>query len=177
MITPGMVSPQWVRAMAAYNAEMNRRLYRAAETLDDAARHAERGAFFGSIHGTLCHLVWGDTVWMHRFDGWERPPTGIPGSPGWIADWEDLKARRATADSGISAWAARLMAADLEGDLSWFSGATGQEMTRPRWLLITHMFNHQTHHRGQAHAMLTAAGAQTEDTDLPWVVGPEGWGG
>ena len=66
-----MITPAWVRAMAAYNAEMNRRLYRAAETLADSARRAERGAFFGSIQGTLCHLLWGDTAWMSRFDGGE----------------------------------------------------------------------------------------------------------
>lgn len=172
-----MITPAWVRAMAAYNTEMNRRLYRAAEGLDDAARQADRGAFFGSIQGTLCHLVWGDTVWMHRFAGWERPALGIPDSPGWITDWEALKARRAEADAGIAAWAARLTPADLEGDLSWFSGATGQEMRRPLWLLVTHMFNHQTHHRGQTHALLTAAGARVEDTDLPWVVPPDAWAG
>ncbi|WPB84851.1 DinB family protein [Sediminicoccus rosea] len=172
-----MITPAWARAMAAYNAEMNRRLYRAAGALDDAARRAQRGAFFGSIHGTLCHLLWGDTVWMHRFAGWERPPTGIPGSPAWITDWEDLTTRRTQADAGIEAWAAGLTPADLEGDLSWFSGATGQEMRRPRWLLVTHMFNHQTHHRGQAHALVTAAGARTEDTDLPWVIPPEAWAG
>lgn len=172
-----MITPAWVRAMAAYNAEMNRRLYRAADTLDEAARRADRGAFFGSLHGTLSHLLWGDTVWMHRFDGWDRPAVGIPGSPTWITDWDELKARRAAADAGISAWAARLTPAELEGDLTWFSGATGQEMRRPRWLLITHIFNHQTHHRGQAHALLTAAGAKVEDTDLPWAIPVEAWGG
>lgn len=161
--------------MAAYNAEMNRRLYRAADGLDDAARRADRGAFFGSIHGTLCHLLWGDSTWMSRFDGWERPAPGIPGSPGWITDWEALKTRRAAAGAAIESWAARLAPEDLAGELTWFSGATGQEMRRPRWLLITHMFNHQTHHRGQAHAMITAAGARTGDTDLPWVIPPEFW--
>ena len=170
-----MIEPGWVRAMAVYNAEMNRRLFAAAEALDDASRRAEAGAFFGSIHGTLCHLIWGDTTWMSRFDGWEKPAVGISGSAAWIADWAALKAARSEADARIEAWAARLTPDDLAGDLTWFSGATGREMRRPRWLLITHLFNHQTHHRGQAHALLTRAGAQTEDTDLPWVIPPEAW--
>lgn len=170
-----MIDAQWVRAMAAYNSEMNRRIYAAAETLDDAARRADGGAFFGSIHGTLNHLVWGDTIWMSRFDGWERPAVSIPGSPNLIAEWDALKAARTDIDGRLEAWAAGLTPADLAGELSWFSGATQREMRRPRWLLITHMFNHQTHHRGQAHALLTRAGVKTEDTDLPWVVPAEVW--
>ncbi|UPY36141.1 DinB family protein [Sediminicoccus sp. KRV36] len=170
-----MITLTWARAMAAYNSEMNRRLYAAADTLEDAARRAEGGAFFGSIHGTLCHLLWGDTVWMNRFDGWERPPVGIPGSTSWIADWAALKAARVEADAGIEAWAARLTADGLEGEVDWFSGANNAQMRRPRWLLITHMFNHQTHHRGQAHALLTRAGAQTGATDLPWVIPAAAW--
>ena len=170
-----MITQGWVRAMAAYNTEMNRRLYAAADTLEDATRRADGGAFFGSIQGTLCHLVWGDTIWMSRFDGWETPAIGIAGSPGWIGDWDALKAARRAADAGIEAWAGRLAEADLVGDLTWFSGAVGREMRRPRWLLVTHMFNHQTHHRGQAHALITRAGAKTDDTDLPWAVPEAAW--
>lgn len=162
--------------MAAYNAEMNRRLYTAADTLGDAARHADGGAFFGSIHGTLCHLLWGDTIWMHRFDGWEQPTVGIPGSPEWIPEWKALQAARAEADARIEGWAARLVPADLQGEVDWFSGANNAQMRRPRWLLITHMFNHQTHHRGQAHALITRAGAKTAATDLPWAIPAAAWG-
>jgi uncharacterized damage-inducible protein DinB len=170
-----MITPAWCRAMAAYNAEMNRRLYAAADTLAEAERQRDMGAFFGSIHGTLCHLLWGDRMWMHRFDGWERPTQRIPESPAMIADWVALKAARAADDARIEAWAARLAPADLEGDLIWFSGATGREMTKPRWLCVAHMFNHQTHHRGQAHALLTRLGARVADTDLPWVIADGAW--
>jgi len=172
-----MITPVWVRAMAAYNSEMNRRLYTAAATLDDAARRADGGAFFGSIHGTLSHLVWGDHTWMSRFDDWEKPGVGISGSAAFVAEWDTLRAARAGADARIEAWAARLTPEDLAGDLTWFSGATGREMRRPRWLLVTHMFNHQTHHRGQAHALLTRAGATLQDTDLPWVIEPAAFAG
>jgi uncharacterized damage-inducible protein DinB len=165
-----MVSPAWCRMMAAYNAEMNRRLYAAADTLDDAARRADGGAFWGSIHGTLSHLLWGDTTWMSRFDGWDPPGVGIKDSLRLVDDWSALRAAREAADARIIDWAGRLDDERLAGALTWFSGAAGREMTRPLWVLVGHVFNHQTHHRGQAHALITRAGAATGDTDLPWVV-------
>lgn len=165
-----MISPGWCRLMAAYNAEMNRRLYGAADTLDDAARRADRGAFWGSIHGTLSHLLWGDTIWMSRFDGGEKPPVGMKESPAMVPGWQELKAARTAADARIAAWAAGLTEARLAAPLTWFSAAAKRETTMPLWVTATHFFNHQTHHRGQAHALLTAAGAAIGDTDLPWVV-------
>jgi len=171
-----VITPAHARAMAAYNAEMNRRLYAAAATLTDAQRREEAGAFFGSIHGTLCHLLWGDRVWMSRFAGWDRPAGGIADSPRLVAEWAALSEARVEADAAMLTWARGLTPADLDGDLTWFSGATGREMRRPRWLLITHMSNHQTHHRGQAHALLTRFGAKTLDTDLPWAIEEADWG-
>jgi uncharacterized damage-inducible protein DinB len=165
-----MISPAWCRMMAAYNAEMNCRLYAAAGTLDDAARRADGGAFWGSIHGTLSHLVWGDTIWMARFDGWEPPSTGIRDSARLLDDWAALEAARVAADARMVDWSGRLDEPWLAGTHTWFSGAAGRELTRPLWVLVAHMFNHQTHHRGQVHALLTRAGAATGDTDLPWVV-------
>lgn len=170
-----MITPGYVRTMAAYNAEMNRRTYAAADTLAEAERREDAGAFFGSLHATLCHLLWADHTWMSRFDGWEKPDVGIPGSTDWVAGWAELRERRSAGDARIEAWAARLAEADLRGDLAWFSGAAGREMTRPRWLAIAHMFNHQTHHRGQAHALLTRFGARTEATDLPFVLPAEAY--
>ncbi len=170
-----MISTAHVRAMAAYNAEMNRRLYAAADTLSEARRREDGGAFFGSIHATLSHLLWGDRLWMHRFAGWERPAGGIADSTRLVEGWDALRAARMSLDARMQGWAAGLAAADLEGDLIWLSGATGREMRRPRWLLITHMFNHQTHHRGQVHALVTRFGAKTEDTDLPWAIAAPDW--
>lgn len=161
-----MITPEWCRTMARYNAWQNASLYAAADTLSEADRRADRGAFFGSIHGTLAHLLWGDSVWMSRFAGWPAPGAGIPESAHWVADWTDLRARRRATDQGIRAWTEALTQADLAGDLSWQSAVLKGEVRRPRALLLAHMFNHQTHHRGQVHAMLTAAGARPADTDL-----------
>ena len=165
-----MITPDWVRLMAAYNAEMNRRLYAAADRLTPAQRTEDRGAFFGSVQGTLSHLLWGDRFWMHRFDGWEKPPGGIATSPTLYADWEALKRERAETDAGIEGWASRVDPAWLTASLSWFSAAMGRDITRPNAILVTHVFNHQTHHRGQVHALLTGFGEKTGDTDLPFVL-------
>ena len=165
-----MITPTYLRTMAEYNAEMNRRLYATAERLSDAERRQPRGAFWGSIHGTLNHLLWGDRQWMSRFDDWPRPSNAIKESDRVIDDFAELAATRRRADADISRWAAKVDDEWLDADLVWFSNAAGREIRAPKRLLVTHMFNHQTHHRGQVHAMLTAAGQQTGDTDLFLVV-------
>ena len=161
-----MITPRYVRVMAAYNAEMNRRLYAAAARLPDAVRRRDGGLFWGSLHATLCHLMWADRMWMSRFDGWEKPASKIKESGRLIQRFDDLAAERAIADRKIEAWAHLLTEADVAGDLVWFSGATNSGQCRPMGLAIAHFFNHQTHHRGQAHALITRNGEDTGDTDL-----------
>ena len=164
-----MISVGYVRAMADYNHWQNENLYGAADGLTDAQRKERRGAFFGSIHGTLSHLLWGDQIWMSRFAGTPKPKArGIPESVAMFESWDDLKRERRAFDRVIADWAGRLDPAWLEGDLTWFSGAASREVTRPKWLLVTHMFNHQTHHRGQVHCLLTQCGAKPGATDLPF---------
>jgi uncharacterized damage-inducible protein DinB len=121
-----MITPAYVRTMAEYNAEMNRRLYGAAGGLSDAERRADRGAFFHSIHGTLAHLLWGDAQWMSRFDDWPRPATPIKESDRYIADWGELCAPRQKADADIAGWAARVDDSWFDGDMSWPSQAAGR---------------------------------------------------
>lgn len=161
-----MITPAFAQTMARYNAWQNENLYGAAATLTDEARRQDRGAFFGSIHGTFCHLLWGDRMWLSRFAGTLKP--SVPGteSARMIEAWEELVAERRVTDALIGDWAAGLSPDWLAEDLSWVSGISRRELTRPKALLVMHFFNHQTHHRGQAHAMLTAAGAKPGDTDL-----------
>jgi uncharacterized damage-inducible protein DinB len=160
-----MIDPVYVQTFAAYNEWQNRSLYKAAATLTDAQRREDRGAFFKSIQATLNHLLWGDSVWMSRLSDVARPATPFPGLDD-IADWDVLNRRRRELDQKIVSWADGLAAGDLDGDLVYVSGMTGAEIRSPRWLAIAHMFNHQTHHRGQVHALLTGFGVRTEDTDL-----------
>jgi uncharacterized damage-inducible protein DinB len=161
-----MIDLGYVRRMARYNRWQNENLYGVADALPDAERRRERGAFFGSIHGTLNHLLWADRIWMSRFAGTPRPAGGIPESVALYGDWDELKRERAAFDAVIVDWTDRLDDTALAGDMTWYSGAVKAEVTKPKWLLVTHMFNHQTHHRGQVHCMLTQAGGKPGDTDL-----------
>jgi uncharacterized damage-inducible protein DinB len=164
--SPIFVTPAFVRIMAAYNGEMNKRLYDAASRLSDAARRQERGAFWGSIHGTFSHLLWADQIWMSRFDGWETPKVAQKDSATMISDFAELHQARDVADAKIATFAARIDESWLAADQVWFSGSAGRELSMPRSFLMVHFFNHETHHRGQAHAMITAAGEKTGDTDI-----------
>jgi len=164
-----MIDTAYVRRLARYNRWQNQNLYGCADGLPDEERRRERGAFFGSIHGTLSHLVWGDRMWMSRFTTVTRPPVGVKDSVTMFATWDDLKRERAAMDETIIAWADGLDASWIEGDLAYFSGASQRDMVKPKWLVVTHMFNHQTHHRGQVHCMLTQAGGTPHETDLPFL--------
>jgi len=164
-----MIELGYVQRMARYNRWQNENLYGVADTLSDAERRRDRGAFFGSIHATLNHLLWADRVWMSRLAATRRTDGGIPQSVSLYADWNDLKRERGAFDAVVLDWADRLDTASLAGELTWYSGAIKAEVRKPRWLLVTHMFNHQTHHRGQVHCMLTQAGGKPGDTDLPFM--------
>jgi uncharacterized damage-inducible protein DinB len=162
-----VISPAYLQLMARYNIWQNTSLYTAADGLSDAQRKEDRGAFFRSIHGTLNHLLWGDQIWMSRFSNYPPPAAlSMAQSVSIHEDWSALRAARKTLDAAIAQWTLSLTEADLMGDLVWQSVSMGRDMHNPRALLMVHMFNHQTHHRGQVHAMLTAAGAKPAATDL-----------
>jgi uncharacterized damage-inducible protein DinB len=161
-----MIDAAYVQRMARYNRWQNENLYSVADTLSDDERRRDRGAFFGSIHGTLSHLLWADRIWMHRFAKWPKPDGGIRESTTLFPDWSGLRRERADSDTKLIAWADGVDPRWLAGDMTWFSGAIKREVSKPTWQLVVHLFNHQTHHRGQVHAMLTQAGGKPHDTDL-----------
>ena len=163
-----LVTPDFVRTMAKYNSVMNDRLYEAAGRLSEGERRKDRGAFWGSIHGTFNHLLWADRMWMSRFEptNWQKPTIVQKDSATLIADFAELAAARRDADERIAAWAQGVTERSLAADLRWLSGSAGMELRMPASFHVAHFFNHQTHHRGQAHALITAAGEKTGDTDL-----------
>ncbi|MBY0397115.1 MAG: damage-inducible protein DinB [Thermoleophilia bacterium] len=165
-----MIPAYYVQTMAAYNAEMNRRVYGAALRLDDADRRADMGLFWRSIHGTLSHLCWADRVWMARFGLGAAPAVAIRDSGGMEEDFDRLWAARQGLDADMIDWAASYDPSQSEGMLEWWSGAANRQMAKPRALCLMQVFNHQTHHRGQVHAALTRLGESTGDTDLPFVL-------
>ncbi len=170
-----MVFPDYCVTMARYNAWQNKQLRMAFDGLSDAELRKNRKAFFRSLLGTANHLLWGDQIWLSRFEGSGPPAGGIiesvdlqPTAAAWAGE-------RYRVDARILHWAEHLKAVDLKGDLSWYSGVMGREVSKPLDLCITHVFNHQTHHRGQIHAMLTAAGVEAPVTDLAFMPDDGPW--
>lgn len=164
-----MPNNQYAISMANYNSWQNDVLVKAASLLSIQELQKDRGAFFGSIQNTFSHILWGDQIWLSRFSGATAPKGGIPESAQLYSDWNAFIEKRARFDQTIINWANTVDSNWFNGDLSWFSGAVNREVIKPKSLLVMHLFNHQTHHRGQIHAMLTAAGAKTDDTDMPFM--------
>ena len=164
-----LVTPDWVRQMACYSAWQNGVHLELAPTLPEAELLRDRGAFWGSVLGMLSHLLWSDRIWLHRLAGLPRPEATLADSARFVTGASAWAEARRLTDEDLTAWAAALTPADLESDLSWNSPAAGRTVSRPRAVLVTHLFNHGTHHRGQVHAMLTGAGLRAGDTDLPFM--------
>lgn len=144
-----------LRAMAAYNRWANRRLYDADAALPDEDYRRPAGAFFGSLHGTLNHLLATDRIWMRRMTGTGDAPDKLNAI--LFERLEDLRAAREREDERIIAHVAGLADADLDADFE-YATTKGKPQRQPRWEALVHLFNHQTHHRGQAHAILTRLG-------------------
>lgn len=163
-----MITPEYCKFMARYNAWQNGQLGKALESLPEEALHMDRGAFFSSLMGTANHLLWGDTLWISRFDGLAGPASiEIAQSTGLMPSLADWTMERFRIDGRISKWARAVRQLDLTGDLTYYSGSAEREMTLSKQTCVLQMFNHQTHHRGQLHAMLGAAGAPMPVTDIP----------
>ncbi|NML60606.1 damage-inducible protein DinB [Massilia sp. RP-1-19] len=166
------------RLMAQYNEWMNTRLYGAALTLPADAVLADKGAFFGSLYGTLSHIVLGDTIWLKRFSMHPAAHASLDPVRAMAApasyderegNLEALRERRIALDKIIGEWAAELAQADF-GHVLKYNNVKGMPFSRPFSGLVTHFFNHQTHHRGQATALLSQAGVDMGTTDLLMLV-------
>jgi uncharacterized damage-inducible protein DinB len=164
-----MPTPDYVLTMARYNLWQNKNLTDVATTLNDSERQKDRGAFFGSIQKTFSHVYWADQIWLSRFADTPAPSGGIAASLDLITDWADFVVQRAAFDHRILAWSKAILADWFEGDITWYSGAVGKQLSKPKKTLVLQLFNHQTHHRGQIHAMLTAADVRPSDTDIPFM--------
>lgn len=157
--------------LAAYNAWANRRVFDACAVLDDGAYRAHRGAFFGSIHRTLNHQLLVDLLFLSRLEG-VPPPEGVARLDHELhATFDDLRAARVDTDARLVATVAAIDPATLDRDLA-FDGIGGGRYAFRRFEILLTLFNHQTHHRGQVHAMLTAAGAPSLELDvIDWLHG------
>ena len=149
--------------MAAYNRVANSRIYAAVGQLPRAEFVKPRQAFFGSIQGALNHIVVGDTIWLDRFDYKTATLTELDAI--LYDDFEDLARARRDLDARIDRFVDGLTAEFLAGRFSYRSVA-GDPANDPVPLLLAHFFNHQTHHRGQVHDMLSQTDVPPPSLDL-----------
>lgn len=161
--------------LARYNQWMNEKLYAAAAKLPVEEVYADRRAFFGSLAGTMNHLLLGDTIWLQRFAAHPLRYASLDSirtlpAPASLADaappplaqmWE----RRQTLDAAISAWILELRDDHLDQTLR-YRRLNGEPGAKRLGSVILHFFNHQTHHRGQCTTLLSQAGVDIGPTDL-----------
>ncbi|WP_254565089.1 DinB family protein [Oscillatoria sp. HE19RPO] len=160
--------------MAEYNCWMNQNIYQVCESIPDEQRKQDRGAFFKSIHGTLNHLLYGDKVWMGRFTN--QPFSGTSLSQELYADFAELRAEREQTDQQILDWSKSLDPDWLNQPFEYVSQSDQKQRVMPAWILVTHLFNHQTHHRGQVTTLIKQLGYEPGVTDIPWMPGVSGLG-
>jgi len=154
---------QHFQMLARYNTLANQKLYDACAQLSDIDRKLIRPAFFKSIHGTLNHVMVGDRIWLGRFAGQELPSTGLDAI--LYDDFAQLRQGRLKEDARIIQFMATLTEAFLAQSITYRNNA-GVVHTDPNDVLLAHLFNHQTHHRGQVHDMLSQTEVAPPSLDL-----------
>jgi uncharacterized damage-inducible protein DinB len=152
------------RMFGHYNAWANGRLYEAAAALSTEQYRADRGAFFKSVHGTLNHLLVTDRVWMHRFTGEGDAPDRLDSI--LFESFTELRAARDAEDRRIIDFVDRLDDARIAGTIRYRRVSTPEQFEQQMAPALAHWFNHQTHHRGQVHGLLTGLVGKAPELDL-----------
>jgi len=164
-----MISVEYCQLLARYNRWMSERTYAAAAECSDEERKRDRGAFFGSIHRTLNHILWGDRIWLGRFTG--TPCTVAAYGADMYDGFATLAHERERTDTEILAWAGRLSPDWLATTLEYRAASDGRLRQLPAWIAATHLFQHAAHHRGQLTTLLKQSGKDIGVTDLPYLPG------
>ena len=153
--------------MAEYNRWMDGKIYDVCSLIPDVERKKDMGAFFKSIHGTLNHIYYGDVAWLERL----RDNKFTPRKPDVILfdNFDELRAAQEQIDDEIIVWARSLTPEYLSSDYDYISNVDGKTRVLPRWILAAHMFNHQTHHRGQLTTLIMQLGLDPGVTDISWL--------
>jgi uncharacterized damage-inducible protein DinB len=155
--------------LAAYNTWANARLYQAAGSLGEAALNRPLdGAYFGSLLGTLNHMLVADRLWLARLEGEAKPHDRLDERP--YGEFAALRQARVEHDARLPAFIDALTVAEIEADLD-YQDMGGTPRRLPRRIILTHIINHATHHRGQAHHQLKQLGLNEPPAlDLPYFV-------
>lgn len=152
------------RMFAAYNQWANEALYETVATLPRSEFVADRGLFFGSLMHTMNHLLVTDRIWQRRFTGSGEAPDRLDAI--LFEAFDPLRAARVAEDERLATWIEGLGEADFEGIVTYRTVTTRQEIRQPLAPGLFHLFNHQTHHRGQCHAALTGLGRKGPVFDM-----------
>ena len=153
---------------ADYNRWANARVYDACATLADQEYRADKGAFFGSAHRTLNHLLAADRIWMKRITGNGEAPNALDAV--LYEEFGDLRRAREAEDRRIIDVVDSLSEEQLAASFTYSALTNPTPITHPRSMALIHMFNHQTHHRGQVHTILTSLGKPSLTLDLIYIV-------
>lgn len=148
---------------ARYNRWANETLYAAVAGLSTQAFQADRGVFFGSYCGTLNHILVGDQIWLRRLTGQGEAADRLDAV--LFSELEPLAEAREREDERLLRVVEGFSGADLAAEIEYRNMA-GERFAQPRSLVLAHLFNHQTHHRSQAHTLLCQDGVEAPALDL-----------
>ena len=162
---------QHFQRFARYNALANKRLFAAVGGLPAEEYRKERPAFFGSIERTLNHIMIGDGLWMDRFEGQGRQTGRLDEI--LYTDFDALWQARQREDRRISSFIDDKLTEEMLASHVITVNAAGERFEDPFAMALAHMFNHQTHHRGQVHDMLSQAGMDPPSLDMHRILNPE----
>ncbi len=162
-----MIIEKQFELLSQYNMWMNQNIFDICDSLTDEIRNKDMDAFFGSIHRTLDHILYGDKAWLERLRDASFTPRDI--NKILYPVWEDLKQQRIIVDKEIDDWVKTLNKTELEKTHTYTSNVDGKQRSVPYWVLVQHIFNHQTHHRGQLTTLLSQLGIDFGSTDLPFM--------
>ena len=159
------MTTEYFTLMSRYNRWMNQELLAVCSEMPDEMRRADRGAFFKSVHGTFNHILLCDRLWLGRF--MQKPYAARSLDEEVCADWHELKIERIKTDDALDIWLSTLSDHDLQSPLTFTSISQPTQRTETLWILLAHLFNHQTHHRGQVTTLMNQLGYDSGVTDLP----------
>ncbi len=162
-----MFPRNYYELMAEYNKWMDTKIHSVCLEIPDELRKKDLGSFFKSIHSTLNHIYYGDLAWMERLRDNKFTPRQI--DEDLFENFADLQTAQEKMDSEILLWAQSLTPEILNQSFDYVSNVEIYSRKLPIWVLATHMFNHQTHHRGQVTTLIKQLGYEPGITDLPWL--------
>ena len=149
---------------ATYNRWANSRIYEAVADLDEEEFNRDTGAFFGSMMGTLNHVLAADRIWMKRFTGEGDAPATLDAI--LCKSFASLRLVREAEDKRIADWVESLAEKAFTGRFTYMTATDMRTISQRLSPALAHFFNHQTHHRGQAHMILTVLGRPSVPLDL-----------